>query len=105
MVTILVLIGFIWCPAFTALIVLGYAVFSSSRIGWAFACSKLSISRDFSLVAFGEVLGIVLTSVFAIAAVFGVIEQISEEWQMRIRIVMGYGAAWTTHRFYVRHHR
>jgi len=98
-------LGFIWAPSISAFWVLFFALFNSVRIAVAFLKSRLDIAFDFSLMVAGESIALCMTLAFALFAELGLLESfVSEENQMRMRVIMGAVAAFTTHRFYVKHH-
>lgn len=99
-------LGFIWAPTLAAFWILFFALFNSVRIAVAFLKSRLDIAFDFSLMVAGEAIALLMTLAFAIFAELGLLEGfVGEENQMRMRVIMGACAAFTTHRFYVKHHR
>mgnify|MGYP003120913555 CR=1 FL=1 len=98
--------GFIWAPTFTAFWVLFFALFNSVRIAVAFLKSRLDIAFDFSMMLAGESVALCMTLAFTLFAELDLLESfVSGENQMRMRVIMGAASAFTTHRFYIKHHK
>lgn len=98
-------LGFFLRPGFTFFFVGALAVLNAFRIGNFFWNSSKPIGRDFSLMAYAESFVMLMTIAFGVLAFIGVLDSISYENQMRMRIAMAGAAAYSTQRFYERHRR